>query len=72
MGCPAKPPFLLTIHVDLKHKRLAFAIDDYPLQPILSPIPLWHSNDTLDAGVSLTAQLAVRFNQVVRKCIVEL
>ena len=71
MGCPAKPPFLLTIHVDLKHKRLAFAIDDYPLQPILSPIPLWHSNDTLDAGVSLTAQLAIRFNRVVRKCSVE-
>ena len=72
MGCPAKPPFLLTIHVDLKHKRLAFAIDDYPLQPILSPIPLWHSsNNTLDAGVSLTAQLAIRFNRVVRKCSVE-
>ena len=67
MGCPVRPPFLVRIHVDLTRRQLAFAIDDHPLQPITSPIPVAHLQ--LDECESFTARSTVRFSRVFRRCL---
>ena len=65
-GCPAQPPFIVRIRVDCTQRRLAFAIDDYPFQPITTPIGSRVYD--FDECQSFTAQLAVCVRKVCRRC----